>query len=443
MTSFLAPGRIAAKVVFALTFWFCFSTSQYVWAQERVSFDFDDPPETDKQITDTLSYGIEVELNGLHTDNLDLDDSRDDDQTLFEPILDIAFTYQPNDLFRAYADLEFSRVEVVNASPDGESDETSLSLIEAYVTLREVFDGATVQVGRQQFQDELEWYFDQELDAARAYYRIGNVGFEASLSQQGLVDEDFLNGDDTDDVINAFLVGHYALAEESRASAYLLYRDGREQESEDLIFLGIQSYGELTDVLDYWINAAYVTGEANDDEGSRDVDGFGVDLVTTYAPDADWEPSLTLGFAFGSGDNNPDGSTDNSFRQTGLQENEAAFNGETNFQYYGETFDPELSNLGILTVGAGIKPSEESSIDLVYHYYWQHHASDDIRDSNLEVDPDGRHRELGHGIDLVFGYLEIEDLSAEFVVGTFIPGKAFDSDADNAIFLGFELQYEF
>ena len=443
MNNFPTLEAIAAKGVLALALLSCLVLGLPAWAQDRVSFDFDDPPETNNPITDTLSYGGELEFDGLHTENLDLDSGRDDDQTLLEPLMALALTYEPNETFRAYVDMEFARLEALNTSPDGESDETSLSLIEAYFTLREFIDGTTLQIGRQEFKDELEWYFDQELDAARAYYRIGNVAVETSVSQQGLVEEDFLNGDDTDDVINAFLVGHYALAEESRANAYLLYRDGRERESEDLLFLGLQSYGELTDDLDYWFNAAYVTGEAKDEDGTRDVDGFGIDVVATYAPDVDWEPSLTLGFAFGSGDDNPGSGRDTNFRQTGLQENEATFNGETNFKYYGETFDPELSNLGIFTVGAGVKPSEATSIDLVYHYYWQHHASEEIRDSNLETDPDGRNRELGHGIDLVFGFLEIEDLSAEFVVGTFIPGQAFDNDADNAVFLGFEIQYEF
>ena len=82
----------------------------------------------------------------------------------------------------------------------------------------------------------------------------------------------------------------------------------------------------------------------------------------------------------------------------------------------------------------------DADIDLVYHYYLQHHATDDIRDSNLDAEPDGRHRELGHGLDLVLGYHGIEDLSAKLVVGAFVPGRAFSSDADNAYFASFELR---
>jgi alginate production protein len=439
----LQQGRVSTGVLQAAVLLCLLTVDRMSWGQQAVTFDFDDPPETENRITDSLSYGIEIELDGFRTDDLDLDNGSDDDQTVFEPKLDVAFTFQSNETLRAYVDLELSRIEVIGSSDSGESDKTSLGFKEAYVTLREIFDGLTAQIGRQQFQDPVEWYYDQELDALRAYYRIASVAFEASLSEQGFADEDFLNGDDTDEVINAFLVGHHAFDEDTGLSGYLLHRDGRERESEDLTFIGVQSEGELTQDLDYWLNAAYVTGDAKDGDGSHDVRGFGVDLITTYAPEAAWEPSVTLGFAFGTGDDDPGDGVDHSFRQTGLQENNASFNGVTRFKYYGEVFDPELNNLAVLTLGGGLKPSESSSLDLVYHYYRQDHASAELRSSNLDAAPDGRHRELGHEVDFVLGYLGVEDLSVALIVGTFFPGQAFESDADNAYLVSFEIQYEF
>ena len=339
------------------------TASRMSWGQQAVPFDFDDPPETDNHITDSLSYGIEIELEGFYTKDLDLDSSRDDDQTTLEPKLDVAFTFQPNETLRAYVNLELSRNEVFGLSDNGDSDMTSLGFKEAYVTLREIFDGLTVQIGRQQFQDPMEWYYDQELDALRAYYRIASVAIEGSLGEQGFVDEDFLNSDDTDKVINAFLVGHHAFDDDSAVSGYLLHRDGRERESENLTYIGVQSTGELTEDVDYWLNAAYVTGDAPSDVGSHDVRGFGVDLMATYAPELAWGPSVTLGLAFGSGDDDLDDGVDHSFRQTGLQENSAQFNGVTRFKYYGEVLDPELSNLAILTLGGGLNsPLKKASL---------------------------------------------------------------------------------
>lgn len=434
--------RPAGKAGFVAAVLLCLLTAgRAAVAQERVTFDFDDPPETDHRITDSLSYGLEAELEGIYMDEQDRDG--DNEQFILEPKLAAALTYQPNELLRLYLDLELARRIVTGSADTGESDKTSLGFKEAYVTLREVPSGMTLQVGRQLFQDPLEWFYDQEIDAVRGYYRFANLALEGSVSEQGFVDEDFLNNDDIDKVRNAFLVGHAALGEETDGSAYLLFRDGRDRNSEDLAFFGIQAAGEAAEDLSYWLNAAYVIGDLDDDDGSRDIRGYGLDLFGTYAPDLAWGPSLTLGFAFGSGDGDPDDGVDRNFRQTGLQSNNASFNGVTRFNYYGEAFGPELSNLAVFTLGAGLRPDEESSIDLVYHYYRQDEESDELRDSNLTAEPNGRSRDLGHEVDLVIGYLGLEDINAELIAGAFFPGQAFGNDADNAYFVSFEIQYEF
>lgn len=439
----VATRRVSRIVLQAIGLLWLLTAGRTSWAQQAVIFEFDDPPETEFRITDSLSYGVQIELDTIHSDGLVLDGGRDDSQTLLEPRLDVAFTFQPNETLRAYVDLELSRIEGIGSPESREAERTSLAFIEAYVTLREISDGLTVQIGRQQFEDPRQWYYDQELDALRVYYRIDSMAFEASFGQQGLADEDLLNRDDIDKVTNAFLVGHYGLDEELGVSGYVLHRNGRERESEDLTFFGVQSTGELAGDVDYRLNAAYVTGDATEGDVSNDVRGFGVDLSATYAPELIWEPSATLGFAFGSGDDDPGDGVDHGFRQTGLQENDAGFNGVTRFKYYGEAFDPELSNMAIVTLGGGFKPSEGSSLDLVYHHYWQDHASPDLRDSNLRSAPDGRHRELGHEVDLVVGYLDDEAISVALFLGAFFPGRAFGEDDDNAYFASVEIQYEF
>ena len=140
----VAKRRAWRGVLRAICLLCLLTASRVSWGQQEVAFDFDDPPETDNRITDSLSYGIEIELEGFHTKELDLDSSHDDDQTILEPKLDVAFTFQPNETLRAYVNLELSRTEVFGSSDSGESDMTSLGLKEAYVTLREFFDGLTV-----------------------------------------------------------------------------------------------------------------------------------------------------------------------------------------------------------------------------------------------------------------------------------------------------------
>jgi alginate production protein len=153
-------------------------------------------------------------------------------------------------------------------------------------------------------------------------------------------------------------------------------------------------------------------------------------------------PSVTVAYAFGSGDGNPDDRVDRRFRQTGLQENEARFNGVTRVKYYGELLDPELSNLLIFTGGIGIRPTRRSSIDLVYHYYLQDKVSTSIRGAELDADPSGISKRLGSEIDLVVGYEELRDIDLKWVLGYFIPSKAFPK-ADGSLFVNFEVEWEF
>jgi alginate production protein len=108
----------------------------------------------------------------------------------------------------------------------------------------------------------------------------------------------------------------------------------------------------------------------------------------------------------------------------------------------GELFDPELSNPQIFTAGIGIRPTRRSSIDLVYHYYLQHKASEGFRDAEIEADPSGRSKRLGSEIDLIIGYEELRNVEMKLALGYFIPGKAFPK-ADNAFFTGLEVEINF
>jgi alginate production protein len=179
------------------------------------------------------------------------------------------------------------------------------------------------------------------------------------------------------------------------------------------------------------------------ENGPRKIRAIGFDIGATYEFNVAFEPSLTLGYAFGSGDDEPADNIDENFRQTGLQDNEAKFNGVVKLKYYGEMIDPELSNLAIATVGVGIRPTHTTSLDLVYHYYRQDEASEEVRDAEIDEQPNGFNVDLGQEIDLVAGYRIKPHHKGSLVIGYFIPGNVFPDDADPALFTKLEIQYEF
>lgn len=404
-----------------------------------VKFDFDDPPDTRHHLTRHLTYGAQISLDFEYEKNFDLDEDEDDDLATLAPELEAAFSYDPNPWFRGFADFELTQDVDIEAPSDRDPPDPQFLVKQAFLTFREVFEGLSLTLGRQRFEDDREWLYDEELDAVRLFFRHSDFGLEASVSREELVDKDLLNDRPTEKINNYFLLGRYALGEESEVSPYLFFRDDRTSTDEDLIFLGLRSIGELTSNIDYWAEAAHVRGS----KGSDDIRGYGFDLGATYVFDAPLEPSVTLGAAFGTGDGDPDDGTDRDFRQTGLQDNNDRFNGVTSFRYYGEVLDPELSNLIVLTAGLGIRPTKRSSLDLVYHHYRQHRPSDEFRDVAVDADPDGRNRTVGNALDLIVGFREIENVDAEAVFGLFLPGAAFSSDADTAYFVGVELEISF
>lgn len=113
------------------------------------------------------------------------------------------------------------------------------------------------------------------------------------------------------------------------------------------------------------------------------------------------------------------------------------------FPYLGVTLEPELSNLSVLTTGIGFLPHERISIQLLYHQYRQQHASDTLRDSNLDADPNGVDQDLGYGVDLAIGAELTDTIEIEALAGLFQPGDAFEDDSDSALFFGTKFEYKF
>lgn len=405
--------------------------------EPMIEFAHDKPVKADHHLTESISFGARFELETDSEINFDLDEEEDEDIHEAEPQVQVAFAYEPNVRLRAYTELKLSQELILDGPPEEESSDVRLNVKQAYVTIRDIVDGVTLSVGRQYMGDEREWLFDEELDGATVYWRDTDLALEIAYRREGLVRRDLFSEDERKRPDFFIVRGFYAIDDDSQVGPFVIYQDGHEgRTDEDLLFLGVQSYAELDHEIDIWADGAMVLGEAK----GRDVRGFGFDvgLVKTF-DDLPLQPYLTAGAAFGSGD---DGSgTDTAFRQTSLQDNSNKFGGVTSLQYYGEVFDPELSNLGILTLGAGFRPSRNSSIDIIYHRYLQPRLQDDFRDVAIDEDPEGERRHIGDGIDIVVGFEEIENFNVELVGGVFLPGSAFEEN-DPAFFGGVMFVYK-
>lgn len=399
-------------------------------AARAEGFDPNEPPETSFKIAPYLTFGAQIEIEYKLDRNVDLDGSKDEDLSTIEPEINLAFSFDPFSFLQAFANFKFGgEFEIEDGRT--QKDRSVFEVEEAYLFLKDLFDDRlSLKLGRQQFDDERQWLYDAELDGARAFILAWGAVTQLSFTRGGVLNRDLLRESAGDKIDNYIAYSTYYFNEDTNFAAYFMARNDRTGENDNPIFIGIHSDGEASDSLDYWLELAYVTGE----EGSNNLSGIGFDVGTVYAFDTILEPSFSLGYAFGSEE----------FRQTGLQSNEGDFNGVVDFFYYGEVFEPELSNMSILTFDLGINPTEQTSVDLLYHYYFQTKASDEIRDSNLEAEPDGINKSLGSEIDLVLGLEQKDEKFAGLLsLGYFIPGAAFPSDAVSAFVARIVLSYEF
>jgi alginate production protein len=296
-----------------------------------------------------FEFGGHIELVYERLQNFDLDSGNGDDLDLLPVELELGVLFSPNDHFEAYLQSKLTRTLVLRDDGEDEVRDSELLVEEAYVIVTEPDWGLSLQVGRQSFEDRRQWLYDAELDAVRALYRAQNLAVELSASREGLVDKDLLNSEEEESIDNYTLYGTYELGEHVTIGAYGILRDpgGRDRP----VFLGLQSFGTLGERLSYWLDAAHVRGQ----EDGSDLRGYGFDVLGSYRLNAPLSPHVILGYAFGSGDSDPDDDRDGAFRQTGLQGNETEVGGLTPFSYYGEAFDPELSNMSIFTFGLGAR----------------------------------------------------------------------------------------
>ena len=92
---------------------------------------------------------------------------------------------------------------------------------------------------------------------------------------------------------------------------------------------------------------------------------------------------------------------------------------------------PELSNLHILTAALGFRLFEntwdESSIDLIYHAYWQVESAPFLRDVAIDADPEGKRRTIGQEWDLVLSIQHFNPFEMNLIGSIFRAGSAYGS----------------
>ncbi len=409
-------------------------------------FDPNAPPKPSIEIAPDLFFGGQLTALTKSFQNFEMINKEDDGFSYFEVDTSLAFLYQPNEIFQIYAN-PLLRKKVAFEEKDNAFQDPTLEINLAFMSFNNVFlDGANFAFGRQRFKDSRRWIWGENLDALRLNYKNDPFSLELSVSRKNMFAFDILNADPFDSGdrwINYYAYLNYEVNNKTDVALFVLYQDDQTKVRDDHqkpVFVGVQSEGQVIKHLDYWFQGALVRGT----DSGRTIRGEGMDFGLTYKFDHELKPSISLGYAYGSGDDNPNDGVDKAFRQSRFQDNEDKYNGVVRFKYYGELLDPRLSNLKVLTADVGIRPTQRSSIDLAYHYFRQEYGADKISGDNLEVDPTGLSKDLGHEVDLVAGYQEIQNFNTKLVLCYFWPGRAFTETASNGAFQAeFQVRFSF
>jgi alginate production protein len=382
---------------------------------QRLRRDVDDQSRNPWRLGSRVLVGGRIESGWRQQANYDLDDSpdRDDEwQTRLQVLASAAITSS----IESYTKISLYR----NAERRAGflTAEYEVEVQEAYAFAHRIGGSPiSLQVGRQRFRDSREWFFDEYMDAVRASAAVGGLVIEAAIAD-GILAGDVAQRDRRD---KRHLLGSVTreLGEYGKAGFFFVTRDDRGPADDDPRWLGGTLDLKHASGSRLWALGAARRGH----RGAAALGGWAGDVGGTFVmPDVTGSPSLSLAYAYASGDGVSGDGRDTTFRQTDLEDNSAKLGGLRRLAYYGELFDPELSNLQVLTLGGGLKPRRNIGLDLVLHRYVQTVLRRSLPSSAFDdLDGTGASGLLGHEIDAAVtwrtGRLDLDLGAGVFVAG--------------------------
>ena len=397
-----------------------------------------------------------------------------DDVRTSKQEIQLQLSYRASERLSALGEIKWRAEQQTYANETSRLSETEGDRGETWLYWQRPFDSnASIKIGRQNFAEPRQWWWDEDLDALRFDY-IGHswhlmLGIAEALARK-TSREKFIDPQD-DQVLRLLAHAGWRLSSSLQFSLFYLHQNDHSKQPSldslvetrriddsdaDLRWAGLRVSGDINPsqhtILRYWLDNAAVSGNevvfeyGNETAGmspvtarrQQRVRGHAVDMGLIWSPTPALGPTLALSHARGSGDKNLNDDTDRAFRQTGLQDP------TQEFRYYGELLRPELSNLSITTATIGFGVTPKSRLTLGYHQFRQVHPAAFLRDARIDLRPTGQDTDLGREISLLVEIREWQDLKVVLAAASFQAGRAFGPAAGeraNSVFL--EFTYEF
>jgi hypothetical protein len=405
--------------------------------------------------TSSWDMGAEYEVKLDFRKNFALDKPNKDDLLRFDQELQLRGFYRYKDWISTLIEGKVFGEHQLYTGGAAKRSEVDLERGETWVRFDNLFGSDfSLKLGRQNFDEPRKWWWDDELDAIGLRYRPGSWLFEFGVAHEfvpvSLIDN-FVEPENKG-VTRVLARGNWRYFKNHGLGLFILRQDDgsetqpvgalvksdREDPSDArLWWAGVRAlgsepvahYGELS----YWADLAMVSGqekllELSDADDNRDVvdsrkkqqvRGWALDVGARWQSELPVQPAFILGYAFGSGDKNPESGTDRAFRQTGLQSN------DEEFRTYGEILRPELSNLQIPVVAVQFPLFSRSHVEFAYREFRQIHAAPFLRDGRIDAEPDGKNKKIGDEWMIYSLVKEWRNVEVELVGAAFRAGNAY------------------
>ena len=384
-----------------------------------------------------IEGSLELDLRQTEAQDADGILSRDTGRVVLELTLDIEQALGRHASMEAR--LELAGLHFTESRLDSSIDTTEYNLERLFLQL-DPNPSLRIRIGRQELEDSMETIVSEDLDGVQLVYERGRVELELSLTREDLFEASSV--DRQDDITNTMASAQFEFNKDTVLIPYVLHRSEQSFNGSipsDTTWAGFQLISEHgKSNWSYWLHGMGRTGDEDTSSGSEDLSGVAIDAGVGYSARGLLDSTFTLGIAHADG-----GSRSERFRQSGLHSNDFALNGKNSFRYLGEVFDPELTNIQILTLGWGAEPYKQWRTDVALHSYQQVEAEDSLRGADIEFQPTGNDTDLGIAGDIIISYKHSKALEIQGTAGRFIPGDAFDGDRDDAWLARLEIEYNF
>lgn len=302
-----------------------------------------------------------------------------------------------------------------------------IDIKELYLMSNDIFlNRLNFLIGRKVLKDYRSWYYNTSLDTIGIFNKhdllLYKLYLGTKLSSDTIIDTENQNSNDLKNL--KFLIGNlsYQYYIKNFAQIFGIYE---KKGIREIKWFGLRFRGKFpayNDRYQYWLDLAYANGKENN--SFNKVKGLGADVGMKYDFN-NTKNSIAFSLAYGSGGKNY-------YIQPLMSNNNSDFlSKHLSFRYYGEFFEPQLTNIFISSFYFIHNLRKYRKFVVALHNYRQVKASSfEYKATGCTVFPNGINKDLGNEIDFIYGKYFQREYYWRFSLGYFLGGSAFNNVTD-------------